>query len=117
MKDHARQLGVLEDVLSGNKKPDSLAEAGLYSIFGDPDMIDLVTQKIEERSALIRELMEMNKKSGFMLLPQIPHDELGAFMAIEALAASNPEAHENLGKIAELDKLRFMVGGPPGMKC
>ena len=106
----------LEDIARGVGKHDSLANAGLYSLFSDLDMVDFLTEKIQERSRHIYELMKLNDESGHMLLPEIPHDRIGAFEAIEKLAVTNPGAHELLGKIAELDKLRFLVSDKASAK-
>lgn len=101
----------LERIAEGIGKHDSLANAALYAnLMEDRNTVDFLAAKIRERSALIRKLMRLNAESGFMLLPHVPHDELGGFMAIERLAVSNPGAHEILGKIAEIDKARFLVG-------
>lgn len=111
MKDRSVVRDELEKLAEGIGKHDSLANAALYAVMReDGGTASFMTEKVEERSALIRELMKLNAESGFMLLPQLPHDDLGAFMAIEKLAASNPGAHEFLGRIAEIDKMRFMVG-------
>ena len=111
----------VERIAGGRDKHSSLNEAALYSnLMSDNATLEFLAGKVEERSALIRELMKMNVESGFTLLPTIPRDELGAFMAIEHLAkhntvhntGQNTGAHEILGKIAEIDKARFMAGDP-----
>lgn len=103
----------VERIAGGRDKHNSLNEAALYSnLMSDEVTLEFLAGKVEERSALIRELMKMNAESGFSLLPTIPRDELGAFMAIEHLATHSPGTHEILGKIAEIDKARFMAGDP-----
>ena len=97
-------------IIGGDDKHKSLNESALYAnLMSDDATLDFLAGKVEERSALIRELIRLDAESGFTLLPHIPRDELGAFMAIEDLAARNPGAHEILGKIAEIDKARFMI--------
>lgn len=101
----------LKRIIGGADKHKSLNEAALHAnLMCDDSTAEFMAGKIEERSALIRELMKLNAESGFTLLPEIPRGELGAFMAIEEMASMNPGAHEILGKIAEIDKARFMVG-------
>lgn len=106
-----KKLEKLLSLASGEGMHDSLSNAWLYAaISADLNMADFLAEKDGERCDCIRELRKLNVESGYMLLPEIPHDDLGAFMAIEKLAKTNPGAHELLGKIAELDKLRYMVG-------
>lgn len=106
----SRAMDEVRRIVSGADKHKSLNEAALYAnLMSDQATLDFLVGKVEERSGLIRELMKLNAESGFTLLPQIPRDELGAFMAIGDLAARDPGAHELLGKIAEIDKARFMV--------
>lgn len=114
MKNRSVLHDELEKIAEGVGKHDSLADATLYAtLMEDESTADFMIDRLEERSEMIRELMRLNAESGFVLLPQLPHDELGAFMAIEEMAISNPGAHEILGKIAEIDKARFLVGAHP----
>ena len=106
-----KAMNEVERIAGGADKLKSLNEAALYAnLMSDQATLDFLAGKVGERSALIRELMKLNTESGFTLLPELPRDELGAFMAIEDLAARNPGAHEILARIAELDKARFMIG-------
>lgn len=100
----------LDEVVKDHDKHKSLADAALYAAVKEPALSPFMTQKVEERTVLIQELIRLNTESGFMLLPQIPHEQVTAHKAIVDLAISNPDHHPILGKIAEIERVRFLVG-------
>lgn len=107
-----RAMAELAKTASGADKHESLAKAAAYAcVMENVTTATFLTEKVEERSALIHELMRLNAESGGTLLPGVPLDnELAAFLAIEALVNTNPGLHPILGQIAALEKLKYMVG-------
>lgn len=110
--DMASKTRGLEEVVSGARKHNSLADAALYAaVMEDKGTADFLSGQLEKRNQLIKRLVLLNAESGGSLLPGVPgENSLAAFMAIEDLAAKNPQIHPMLGQIDELDKTRFMVG-------
>lgn len=108
-----RVLGTVEKIHSGVAKHASLSDAVSYARWKeDPETATFLLGKLEERCNLVKKLRDLNAASGGALLLGVPADNsLAAFMAIEALAESNPGLHPILGEIAELEKLKYMVGG------
>jgi hypothetical protein len=102
----------LFDILSGATATASLPNAVLYSTLNeDIDVVKFLTGKLEERNALITEIMRTHANGECDPLPGVPKDEsLDAFMAIEELAQSYDGANLQLLKLRELEKVRFMVG-------
>lgn len=108
----AEAASVLKDVMNGAHKHESLAEASSYALLKEtPEVANFIHHKLIERNKLVRELSALHVASGGILLPGVPNEGgLATFMAIESLAETNPGIHPILIKIAELEKLKYMVG-------
>lgn len=104
---------VISEVMGGARKHESLAQASSYALLLESqEVANLLHDKLMERNKLINELVALNVESAGALLPGVPVDsELAAFMAIEDLAKVSPDLHPILGRVAELEKLKYLVGG------
>lgn len=104
--------GVISDTMGGARKHESLAQASSYALLMESEEVaNLLHDKLMERNKLVRELVALNVESEGSLLPGVPlGSELAAFMAIEELAKTNPGLHPLLRRVAELEKLKYLVG-------
>lgn len=112
--DTSKAGSVISEVLGGARKHESLAQAASYALLVEShEIAELLHNKLMERNKLVNELAKLNVESGGTLLPGIPvgSSELAAFMAIEELAKTDPDLHPILGQVADLEKLKYMVGG------
>lgn len=104
--------GILDGAVDATRRHESLDQAVHFAVFLEPGLADFLSEKLIERNTLARKLLDAHIKSGGQLLP-IPMGTRPVMQkAIESLAITNPGAHPSLKKIADLEKLKYLVGMP-----
>lgn len=99
-------------VIGGARRHESLSQAASYALLMESEQVaNLLHDKLIERNLLVNKLLTLHIESDGTLLDGVPaQGGLTSFMAIEDLAKTNPSIHPILGKIAELEKLKYMAG-------